>query len=386
MNKWIAQLADKLQQESHLVIGVMSGTSLDGIDLAACEFWMEGDLLRHELLAFESLPFAAELDERLKTVCYQTEVDLEEVTKLNVDFGTFIAESITAMLMMQNIDSEDVDLIASHGQTLFHVPDRTTTDEPHHATLQIGDGDVIAVQTGRPVISDFRMHEVANGREGAPLAPYAESLLLHAEEPVALVNIGGISNVTVLRADGSFQATDCGPGNTLMDAYMRHVSDGAVTYDEDGWMAQKGEYHDGLLKGLFKHPFYERLYPKSTGQEEFSVEWLLDELDGLEIPLSQEDVMATLAQFTARSIRRAIEALIDEIPGRVLVSGGGSHNPVVMGMLRSLLRSANVTTTETVGLPVDAKEAILFAALGYHSVWGKDDRIPRLGKLSWPNG
>jgi anhydro-N-acetylmuramic acid kinase len=364
----------------------MSGTSLDGLDIAICRFQQFGKRVKHELVTFDAIPFSPELRMRLKKVCYQDQAKLEEITRLNVDLGQFIAESINAVLLMQNIKSEEVDLIASHGQTIYHAPDYEQLDDPQNATLQIGDGDVIAVQTGLPVLSDFRMREIGLGREGAPLAPYAEKLLVDEGQSVVLVNIGGISNITYFDERGDFLGTDCGPGNTLMDGFMMHISDGAISYDEDGWMAAKGTPSELLIKRFKQHDFFDRPYPKSTGQEDFDLIWLQECVEEVDPSLSDEEIMASLARFTTDAIIRAMHGITDEIPEQIYVSGGGSHNPVLMNQLSEGVKPSIVKPTDAIGMPVDAKEAILFAALGYHAIWGKRDDIPRLGKFSWPHG
>ena len=280
----------------------------------------------------------------------------------------------------------EIDVLASHGQTIWHAPrhQHGRADFPHHATLQIGDGDHLAVGTGIITLSDFRQKHVATGYEGAPLAPFADELLFR--QPGLnrlLLNIGGIANFTLLPADGGpAQATDTGPGNTLLDAVVRRHYPGR-TYDEGGHLAAQGQAHAGLLAALRSHSFFSEPFPKTTGPELFSPAYLaenqrLTTTENLPAP----DLLATLIELSAGAVAQGVRHYLGPASvADVLVSGGGAHNATLLAALARHLPATRLRSTAEAGVPPDAKEAVLFAVLANEALAGSG---LSLGKISLP--
>jgi anhydro-N-acetylmuramic acid kinase len=367
MNPHIKKLAEIADSKSRVVIGLMSGTSLDGLDVALCRFHNAGIATEMDLIHFKTLSYTEEFKKELKSISFKPQVDLQKVTLLNAFIGSYHAELILQCLQEWNFKAEDVDLIASHGQTIFHAPVSL-----HHlggydnATLQIGDGDHIAVKTGIITISDFRQKHIAAGGEGAPLAVYGDFLIFSSRtENRILLNIGGISNFTYLPAGKNQQqvfSTDVGPGNTLMDQFVQSRYPG-MHYDENARLSSKGVINESLLNELLGNDFFKLPFPKTTGPELFSLDYLHDAISKVNVSdLSNEDVLATLCEFTARTIYDAISTSINQESFEIYMSGGGMHNPLLTKRLASLL-NLHLKDTNELNVHPDAKEAVLFALL-----------------------
>lgn len=411
MNKDLSRLLEIAKAPSRLIIGLMSGTSLDGLDIALCRFQGSGPGTKMALLQFKTVSYPPEVKSRLKPISSKPMVDLQEVTLINAWLGTYFAELINVALAEWDIDPKQVDLIASHGQTIFHAPFFQHQIEPYgNATLQIGDGDHIAVKTGIITLSDFRQKHIAAGGEGAPLALYGDFLMFSdPEEHRVLLNIGGIANFTWLPAlKQDIQqsplpkvfSTDTGSGNTLMDQYVQKHFPGKQ-YDEDAQIALSGKVHETLLERLLDLPFFKLEFPKTTGPEVFSLshlEQMIAEVEtqrlalsggAVQMELAPADVLTTLAQFSTIGIVRALRATIP--PGttyRVYVSGGGMHNPLLIRNLENEL-GKKMESTALLELDPDAKEAVLFALLANECISGPEISIEgqpavAMGKISFP--
>ena len=380
----------------------MSGTSLDGLDVALCQLTGHGPGTQLELEHFATVPYDNDTKSRIREVFAKTQVSLEHLTLLNPWLGNLHAAAILACLREWNISPADVDLVASHGQTVYHAPQHQhqRPDFPLNATLQLGDGDHVAVGTGIITLSDFRQKHVAAGGEGAPLAAYGDFLLLSSpDEERLLLNLGGIANFTYLpRAGGDAStafSTDTGPGNTLLDATVRAHRPG-LQYDEDGRLALAGHIHEGLLAALLDHPFFGAALPKTTGPELFGPTYLAQAQQQTHTEsLGLEDTLATLTELSAVGVARAVQAAFvgRPAPAAVYTSGGGAHNPALLAALARHLPAAHFALTDALGVPGDAKEAILFAVLANEAVAGQPvaigagrQRVPAvgLGKVSFP--
>jgi anhydro-N-acetylmuramic acid kinase len=402
MNPHLFRLHAIASQPSRRIIGLMSGTSLDGLDVALCRLTGHGPGTQLELERFATVPYDEDTRARIREVFAKTQVNLEYLTLLNPWLGQLHAAAVLTCLREWHIRPADVDLVASHGQTVYHAPQHQHQRPDFHlnATLQLGDGDHVAVGTGIITLSDFRQKHVAAGGEGAPLAAYGDFLLLSspAEERL-LLNLGGIANFTYLpRAGGDAStafSTDTGPGNTLLDATVRTHRPG-LQYDEDGRLAAAGRVHEGLLAALLDHPFFAAPLPKTTGPELFSVAYLADaqQRSGT-AALGLEDTLATLAELSAVGVARAVHAAFaaEQAPPAVYTSGGGAHNPALLAALQRYLPQARFASTDALGVPGDAKEAILFAVLANEAVAGQPvalgagrQRVPAvgMGKVSFP--
>lgn len=398
MNIFIEKLHSIARKPVRKVIGLMSGTSLDGLDVALGNITGNGLQTRFELLHFETVNYDEEYKLEVKSIFSKKQIDLEKLTLLNPWIALHHARIINDLLKKWNINSDDIDLIASHGQTIYHAPMSLHKQEKFgNATLQIGDGDHLAMATGIITISDFRQKNIAAGGEGAPLAVYGDYLLFADEkENRLLLNMGGIANFTFLPAGKGMTeviCTDTGPGNTLMDAYMQQEFPGKY-FDSDAIVARQGTVNNQLLNALLDHSFFKLPFPKTTGPELFNLEYLehAKEMSGCkEMPVA--DCMATLNAFTAHSIAIAFNVTIQAKQfTRVFMSGGGMHNPLLVDTLKALLPEMEFYSSSNLNINPDAKEAILFALLANECICGNASfknhkNIPAvaMGKISFPS-
>lgn len=397
MNRQIEKLYQLSAKPTRHIIGLMSGTSLDGLDIALCSISHSGQNTMLSVRNFTTLPYDEGFRQRIRTIFAKRTIDQQLLSGLHAYVGTTHAELILQALTSWNIDTADVDCIASHGQTVFHAPQRLTNDSSYpNSTLQIGDADHIAIKTGIITLSDFRQKHIAAGGEGAPLAAYGDYLLFrHEHENRFLLNIGGIANFTFLPAKNvelKAYATDLGPGNTLMNQYMKASFDKEM--DEDAAVAKQGSVNPSLLESLCNHPFFNEAFPKTTGPELFSLMYLQAAQQHSHTEnLQATDIMATLNRFSAITIANGILQQAQGLTNvAVYVSGGGLHNPLLLDHLRALLPAFNVTSFAQLGLDPDAKEACLFAILANETLAGspqhvdqiKDSPAVCMGKISLP--
>ncbi|MET3977991.1 anhydro-N-acetylmuramic acid kinase [Mucilaginibacter sp. UYP25] len=392
LNKNLQKLFTIAQKDEKLGIGLMSGTSLDGLDIALCKFKGSGIHTEFKLIDFITIPYADGFKHEVQEVFAKKMVSLQKVTLLNAHIGNFHGELILQALTKWGIKPTDVDFIASHGQTIYHAPKRLHKQPGYgNATLQIGDADHIAVKTGILTISDFRQKHIAAGGEGAPLALYGDVILgSKPGENRILLNIGGIANLTYLPADigAEVLCSDIGPGNTLIDAACREYFGKA--YDEDSEIAKSGEVNDVLLDALLDHPFFRETAPKTTGPELFNLEFVADAQQAVRLfNINKTDLVATLSALTGRSISNFIKANFNKPDLKIFVSGGGARNPYIINYLKNALPNTTIANTAELGIDPDAKEAILFALLGNEALCGEPIAIGNspavlMGKFSFP--
>ena len=398
MHQNIQNLVKVASKPERMVIGLMSGTSMDGLDIALCLIKGAGRDTKFELKAFTTIDYTNDFKEKILSIFSKEMVALETLCLLNAWVGKQHGKMVLDALASWKIALERVDMIASHGQTIYHAPKSLHPNSEYDpATLQIGDGDHIAVTTGILTLSDFRQKHLAAGGEGAPLAVYGDYLLCsHPAENRLLLNMGGIANFTYLAAGCSLDqvfSTDTGTGNTLMDAYTRTFF-APKAYDQDGAIAAAGKINAALLSELKAHSFFSLDLPKTIGPELFNLEFLAKAQKASHtVDLSKEDVMATLNRFSAETIADCIQSSIPAgTKFNMYSSGGGMHNPVLMGHLTSLLPNATLYSSDVIGINPDAKEAILFALLANEAVAGTPlfagghaTKIPiTMGKISFP--
>jgi anhydro-N-acetylmuramic acid kinase len=372
MNKQLLRLTEIAQKPTKTILGLMSGTSLDGLDLALCSFRWK----KPQLIAFKTIEYSDELRVRIRAIQSKLEVNLQDICVLHTELAHYYAELILETLKEWDVEPEDVDLIASHGQTIFHHP-----DEKMNSTFQIVDGDHIAEKTGIITISDFRQKHVAQGGEGAPLAQIMDEALFKSDtKNRLLLNLGGIANFTWLPATKHKEdilTSDIGPANTLINEAMKKYFD--KPFDEDGKVASKGKVHSGLLKYLLLEPFFRKPFPKTTGQEDFNLDLVEELMKGYQIELTPEDLVTTLTHLTIQSINRTFDEIIGEQEFELFVTGGGVHNSVIMKGLKERLLNATFRDLKELGFSGDAKEAVLMAFLANECVVGGDWE---LGKIS----
>lgn len=376
MHQHINKLYQIATKPSRLVIGLMSGTSLDGLDVALCELSGNGLSTNITLRQFCTVDYTPDYKRRIKAVFSRRDVDLQLVTLLHPWVAKQHAQMINQCLTNWQLSADDIDVIASHGQTIFHCPARQhKLTQYGNATLQIGDGDHLAVNTGIITISDFRQKHIAAGGEGAPLAVYGDYLLFSsAEENRIMLNIGGIANFTWLAKTRDAKAvfsSDIGPGNTLMDAYIQQHFAGQY-YDKDAALANTGVVSEALLSQLKRNDFFTRQFPKTTGPELFNLQYLASAQQASNtLQLSHGDIMATLNRFSADMIIDAIQQTTANFAHFVIyASGGGIHNPLLMRHLAQGMPGISISTTAELGISPDAKEAVLFAVLANECLVG----------------
>ena len=361
------------------VAGLMSGTSLDGVDVGVIDIDQPdgADAPRWSLVTFFTRELEAAQREQIHEAIHHG--DSAALCRLHANLGEWFAQAVIDACDSASIPLDSLELIGSHGQTIWHEP---PTKNERGATLQLGDAATIAERTGIPVVSDFRTRDVAAGGEGAPLVPFVDRFLFALpDRPRVLQNIGGIANMTWVPPRGSSEpllAFDSGPGNALMNVAVEIATNGADHFDRDGARAARGRVDQSALKELLAHPYFERQPPKSTGREAFGKPFL-DELRARhpQLAKSADDLLATLNRFTAQTIADAIKRwILPKGVGEMVVTGGGARNPVLMRQLREMLPDINVSTGEVLGVDPDAKEAVAFAVLAWAHVTGRPANEP----------
>ncbi len=383
MNHALKQLCNIYEQPSRRIIGLMSGTSADGLDIALCRISGSGKSTQAEVEAFRSVSYAEQVRNDLIGLTRSEHVDSEKLVVYHAWLAEIHARMVKEFLNDLDESPHGIDLLASHGHTFHHAPKhKHGREEWPNSTMQIGDGDQLARYTGIMTISDFRQADIARGGEGAPLAGYGDYLLLGDEkQDRVLINIGGIANLTWLPAGSKVfppVSYDTGPGNTLMDAVIRRYYPDK-SYDRDAEVAGSGNIDNDVLQQLKAHWYFKLDPPKTTGYETFHPQ-MITEAGGDK--LSPEDLLATLNRFSAETIADEIHRVVRNLPEtEVLVSGGGVHNPLLMSHLKELLEPAPVQSTAAIGVDPDAKEAVIFAVLANELICGEDARL-QLGKIS----
>jgi anhydro-N-acetylmuramic acid kinase len=388
------KLQSILQKEKRLAVGLMSGTSLDGIDAALVEITHAGYETEVKLIAFDTLAYSDDERKRILSLCSPSSGTVDRICEMNVVLGKKFADAALHVIGKSGYATKDIDFISSHGQTIYHMPEQL-------ATIQIGEPAVIAEETGCVTVGDFRPNDMAVGGQGAPLVPFVDFLLFRSEEKGrVLMNIGGIGNVTVIKAGAKpdeVRAFDTGPGNLLIDAIVSIGSNGLHSYDIGGRISAQGNIcEDWLNQILAKDSYIKQKPPKSTGRELYSMEFA-EALwrEGLSRKLSFEDIVSTVTAYTSHSIAMNFHQHIDPLDDieEVIVGGGGVHNQTLIHSLQSLLKQ-KVTSLEDWNFSSDAKEAIAFAILGNEFLHGNTNNLPSatgasravvMGKLVYPS-
>lgn len=390
-------------KEVRHVVGMMSGTSVDGVDAALVEISGTDSEPKVKLLAFENKPYPPQVREKIFSLFTPANATVDKVGYMNFLLGEIYAKSALSVIEKAGMKPEEIDVIGSHGQTIWHAPIPESPDGiPVAYTVQIGEGSVIAERTGILTVSDFRVADMAAGGQGAPLVPFSEYLLYRREkETILLQNIGGIGNMTVMPAGAKPRdvfAFDTGPGNMIIDAVISAVTGGEKTYDAGGETAAKGRVCNALLDILKEEPYYRQPLPKTTGREHFGVQYTEKIFSWWkENPIPVEDLLATVTDLTAYSIADAYERYV--LPkyraSEIIVGGGGSYNATLLRFMKERFapHGVAVRTQEDLGLSSDAKEAVAFALMADCCMRGKANTLPSvtgaehpavMGKISQP--
>lgn len=385
-------------KEKRLVIGLMSGTSADGIDAALTEISGYGTEIEVKQLDFVSVPFECQVRERIIKIGEGSPCGSAEICRMGNLLGKLYGEACLLLCKKAGIKPEEIDLVGNHGQTVWHMP----VEEEYlgfkvRGTLQIGEDAQIAETLGCPVIGDFRVRDMAAGGLGAPLVPYTEYLLYRrSDKTVALQNIGGIGNVTILPEGCDLKevvAFDTGPGNMVIDALTARLTGGRQFYDEGGRLAGSGKVNKKLLQFLLRDPYFRQKPPKTTGREHFGEKYVADlTAFAMAENINPLDCLTTATRFTAESIRVGIRKFAPRQPELLIIGGGGSKNSVLLGYIRECLPECEVLTNEDMGYDSDSKEAVAFAILANEALGGMANNVPSvtgashqvvMGKISY---
>ncbi len=364
------------------IIGLMSGTSADGIDAAVIQFLKKNDGFSLDVLGFKTIAYPPGLREKVMAVSNPETSRIDELSRLHFELGELFARAAHTVAETAGLAMTDIDLIGSHGQTVYHLPERKERfGVETGATLQIGDSSVIAQRTGVVTVGDFRTADVARGGQGAPLVPYVDYLLFkHPTRSRGLLNLGGIANLTVLPAGSGpadVMAFDTGPANMLIDAAAKIELDQAM--DRDGAGARNGTPSKKVVKNVLSMPYFGRTPPKSTGRELFGDPCSVALVsEGKKLGLSPDDLLATATEITVLSIKEAYHRFVEPATplDDFIVSGGGAKNGFILERLAQVLSPVEVTVSDKHGLSSDAKEAVAFAMLADLTVRGRPGSLP----------
>jgi len=381
------------EKRKKIAIGLMSGTSLDGIDAAIIEIEGNYKSTAVKLLDFYTLEFSNAEKESILKLCNPQTSRIDDVCYMNTYLGDKMGQAALGICKKSGINIENIDYISSHGQTIYHMPHK-------NSTLQIGELANIAAVTGCVTVGDFRPSDMAYGGQGAPLVPYVDYILFsHQKKGRVLLNLGGIGNITVLKANGTADevfAFDTGPANVLIDAIVKIISCDSLSYDDGGGLAMRGSINERwLLEMVEEDKYLRQLPPKSTGREYYTVDFAEGLYrKGLSLGMGDYDVLATITAFTAKTVQDQLERFV--LPGceihEIFVSGGGAHNKLIMKLLSEYTK-IEVQSINNLDFSSDAKEAIAFAILGNEFLAGQTNNIPGatgaakkvvMGKLTLP--
>lgn len=365
-------------------IGIMSGTSLDGLDAVLVDIYGSGYDVEVSVITSLFVEYTPDIRGELLALCEPATSSVDKICQMNVRLGEFIGNTVLELLEKATVSKEDVTFISSHGQTIFHIPPNSNESECKvPSTMQIGDISVISEITGLPVVGDFRTADMAAGGHGAPLVSFFDYVYYrNSKKARAVQNIGGIGNVTYLPVNAKLKeitSFDTGPGNVVMDTIIQRLTEGKLAYDKNGEMAAKGKVHQPLVEKWMNHPYFNQKPPKSTGRELFNQSFI-DQMWEMAIAhkVTGDDLVATVTAWTAYTISHAYNTFfiqegkqIDE----VIICGGGSYNPTLLEHLNNYLPDQEILVSDELGIPSDQKEAIAFAIFGYNCLIGQYNTI-----------
>lgn len=362
------------------VVGLISGTSVDGVDAAIVQIEGSGKKTKLNFIHALTYEYPGGLKDKILSLSTPGQGTVDEICYMNTLLGEIFASAVFSLVEEAKISLDEIDLIGSHGQTVHHLPhEKSVFGYKIRSTLQLGEPSVIAKRTGIVTVADFRTADMALGGEGAPLVPYLDYILFSSREKNrAVLNIGGIANFTVLKKSCSLNeiiAFDTGPGNMIIDALVKKFFH--KPFDEYGRIAQSGKVSKDLLNFCLTHPYFKKRPPKSTGREEFGQEFISQIIDfGSRLHLTPEEIVATATEFTALTIWQAYSNFVDCKIDELIISGGGLKNQAIVDALARYFNQVNVRSTDEFGIPSDTKEAICFAVLANETIMGNPANVP----------
>ncbi len=375
-------MPDEISRRRRLAVGLMSGTSMDGIDAALVRLSGPAAKPRVRLLAFLTVPYPQGVRKKLLEVAGGKPTNAGEISQLNFVLGELFARAALEVCRQGGISPQRLAVVGSHGQTIYHQGSPTrVAGRRLSSTLQVAEPSVIAEKTGAPVVADFRTADLAAGGQGAPLVPLLDYLVLrHPSQGTVALNIGGIANVTIIPANArpdEVKGFDTGPGNMVIDALVQHFTRSGKTYDRGGHLALQGKVIEAVLAEALAFTFFHRPPPKSAGREQFG-DWFLKHYFLKRRGARLADLLRTATELTARTITDALERSV--FPrlrvNRLIVSGGGAHNRLLMVRIQELLPRLSLARSDRYGLPADAKEAMTFAVLADRTLHGLPGNLP----------
>lgn len=368
----------------HLGIGLMSGTSLDGVDAVLTEIENTEVNTDVKVLNSFSVSYTDEEKQRIMALCDENTAKVDEITAMNFYLGEKFSYVVMELINQSKYSVSDIDFVSSHGQTIYHRPEEGHTEFEPKSTLQIGDISVISERTGLPVVGDFRTADMAAGGQGAPLVSFIDYMLFKDDKKArALQNIGGIGNVTYIKAGAKEEellSFDTGPGNMVIDEVVYRVTKGSQTFDKGGEIALSGSVNKEFANELLRHEYFLRKPPKTTGREIFGKSYVDSVMKiAKNYNLLDKDLIASITYWTAKTISDSYQNFIlaeGQSIDEVIIAGGGSHNKAILNFLQEELRDQRVMTFDDFGISSDMKEAVAFVVLGYHFLKGKYNTIP----------
>ncbi len=371
--------------KSRLVVGLMSGTSIDGVDAGLCRISEDHKSFDVKLEEYLQQDYPESLRKEILACCNIEESSVDKICKMNQKLADVFVDVFFALVKKAGCKVEDIDLIGSHGQTIFHIED----NESVH-TFQIGAGEIISTKTGITTVSNFRLHDIALGGHGAPLVSYADYHIFHDEHiNQVFQNIGGIANYTYIPSYANIDqiiGTDTGPGNMLIDGVIAILSGGQLYYDNNGSWAREGKVSNELLDFMMSHPFIAKEPPKTTDRSDFNDILTKNIIEkGKELNLGNKDIVSTVTAFTAYSIVDSYREFIKSDIDQIVISGGGRFNSTLVDMIRNycdqiIESKPEIVPFDALGYPAEAKESVAFAFLAYQTMKGRTNNVPQITK------
>jgi anhydro-N-acetylmuramic acid kinase len=376
----MTHLSNLLNKKERSVVGLISGTSMDGVSAVLIKLKGAGEKTTFQLIKFITYPYPIGLKEKIISIISDKKVSLEEFSRLNLYIGKIFADAVLYLSKKTKIPLSRIDIIGSHGQTIWHSPRKKDIfGYKTGSSIQLGDPTIISIITGIPTVGDFRTADILSGGEGAPLIPYFDYLMLKDKNETRIIlNIGGISNITFLPKNCAKKEVigfDCGPGNLLIDQLAKILF--KTDFDKNGKLASKGKPSIELLNFLKKHPFINKKPPKSSGREDFGETYIKKILNiSNKLKLKPEDIISTVTEFTPLAIYVNYRKFINKNIDRIIISGGGAKNKHIITLLKKYFYYTPVEISDKFGIPSDAKEAIAFAVYANETISGNPINLP----------